>query len=241
MHRISRWILLFAILSPVMIILPVLLRIPFSAYPLISYQDALDFLTPLVLLPIYWLLFVQAAKHEPSLVEQMAFVLLAALWVEGQAIHLAANSISNLIEALAGSKQLDVTGTDIFQLTYFFDEHVGHTIWHFGLMGLAALLLTREWRHPSGSATQWLVTSISGFIYGLTLFIITVEGQTVPLGLPFSVLVGIWGISRGRKILAERPLLAFFLVSCLLAMLLYTIWGVWWGGFPGFFEVGIIK
>jgi hypothetical protein len=57
---------------------------------------------------------------------------LAAVWVEGQGMHLAANSIDNLIEGLASRQVVDILGTDIYRLTYFFDEHLaivaaGHT------------------------------------------------------------------------------------------------------------------
>ncbi len=57
MKRLSLLTLTFAMLSLVFIILLVFLRFEFPLYPLMSYQDALDVLTPLVLIPIYWLLF----------------------------------------------------------------------------------------------------------------------------------------------------------------------------------------
>lgn len=100
-ERVSMLTLLFAVLSLVIFLLLVFLRIPFSPYPLMSYQDAVDNLTPLILIPIYWLLFRYATDGTSSLTEEVAFVVLAGFWVEGQGMHLAANSISNLIENLA--------------------------------------------------------------------------------------------------------------------------------------------
>ena len=35
-------------------------------------------------------------------------------------------------------------------------------------------------------------------------------------------------------------LVAFFLVACLLAAILFAGWGLYWGGFPEFSEVGLI-
>jgi hypothetical protein len=35
-------------------------------------------------------------------------------------------------------------------------------------------------------------------------------------------------------------MLAFFFVSCLPACLLFAIWGLRWGGFPQFTDVGLI-
>jgi hypothetical protein len=34
--------------------------------------------------------------------------------------------------------------------------------------------------------------------------------------------------------------LGFFFVACLVAALLFTAWGLYWGGFPQFSEVGLV-
>ena len=71
MKRLSLLTLIFAILSLVFIILLVFLRIKFPIYPLVSYQDVFDILTPLVLIPVYWLLFRQAANNEIALAKKL--------------------------------------------------------------------------------------------------------------------------------------------------------------------------
>ena len=48
MKRMSLLTLVFAILSLIFFLGLVFLRNPFSLYPLMSYQDALDLLTPLI-------------------------------------------------------------------------------------------------------------------------------------------------------------------------------------------------
>ena len=240
MYRLSFWILLFVIFSVIFIIGLVFLGNPFPPYELISYQDLLDLLTPLVLIPIYWLLFKFASNKPSTLAEEIIFLVLASLWVMGQGMHLAANSISNLIESMASSGQVDVTGSDIFNLTYFYDEQLGHILWHIGMLGLAGLLIYKEWLQPAGYLSVWSVTILSGVIYGFTLFAITNEGQTVWLGSPFSILVILFTLVWGRRKLSKQPILAFLFIACLVAALLYAGWGIYWGDFPGFFEVGII-
>jgi hypothetical protein len=240
MKRLSLLTMSFAILSLVFIILLVFLRIKLPLYPLVSYQDLFDILTPLVLIPIYWLLFRHAASNETSPRHEIAFMVLAAIWVEGQGIHLSANSIDNLIDALARDHVLDIKTTDIYRLTYFFDEHLGHYMWHIGMLGLAALLIYHEWRSPAGLTTSWGAASLAGIIYGLSYFCIFIEGQTVALGLPFALVVVMFALIWSRKILGQRPLLAFFFVTCLVAILLFTGWGLYWGGFPQFSDVGLI-
>lgn len=240
MKRLSLLTLSFAVLSLVFIILLVFLRFKFPLYPLISYQDVLDILTPLVLIPIYWLLLRQAGQQSPVLAEEIAFLVLAAVWVEGHGIHLSANSIDNLIEALARNGGLDIKGTDIYRLTYFFDERLGHYLWHLGMLGLAALLIYHEWRRPAGAATIWWATILAGVVYGFSYFAIFLEGQTVALGLPFAIVIVLLALTRGRSKLAQQPVLAFFFVTCLLAFLLFAGWWLYWGGFPQFSDVGLI-
>jgi len=238
--QLSLLTLVFAVLSIVFFLLLIFFRIPLALYPLMSYQDALDILTPLVLIPIYWLLFKYAATDESNPVEEIAFMVLAAIWVQGQGLHLSANSINNLAETLAKKQVIDITSTSIYQLTYFYDEHLSHYMWHFGILGLAALLIYREWRRPAGISTTWWATALAGLIYGFTYFCIFLEGQTVVLGLPFAIVISLLTLIWGRKRLVRQPILAFFFITCLLAVLLYGGWGLYWGGFPEFSDVGLI-
>ena len=232
--------LIFSVLSVVFFLLLIFLRTPFGLYPLLSYQDVLDLLTPLVLIPIYWLMFRQTDRVTSGLLEEIIFMLLAVFWISGQGMHLAANSINNLIGMLAENQILDITPTDIYRLTYFIDEHLSHVIWHIGIIGLAALLLVRDWHRSADTPTQWWSTILAGLLYGFLLFCIFLEGQTVLLGLPFSLGITLLVLIWGRKQLAQKPILAFFFIACLVATLFLVGWGLYWGGFPQFSEVGLI-
>ncbi len=237
MKRLSLLTLAFAVVSVVFFLLLIFFRTPFAPYPLMSVQDALDILTPLALIPIYWLLFKYATGDGSSLLEEIAFMALAAVWVEGQGLHLAANSINNLAEGLAEEQVIDITGTSIYELTYYIDEHLSHYLWHLGLLGLAALLVYREWRRPAGVRTIWWATILGGVLYGFTSFCIFVEGQTVALGFPFAAIFILVMLIWGRKRVAEQPVLAFFFVSFLVATLFFSGWGLANGGFPEIMDV----
>jgi len=240
MKRLSFQTLLFAVLSLVFIILIVFLSSAFPAYPLVSYQDAFDLLTPIVLIPIYWLLFKNASRDEALRREEFAFLIFAALWVAGQGMHLSANSINNLIGDLAQNQVIDITATDIYKLTYFFDEHLSHYLWHIGVLGLIAVLVYREWRTPAGETTFWWPVVLAGVIYGFTYFCIFLEGQTTVIGFPFAALFVAFTLVSQRRNLSQRPVLAFFFISCLLAFLLFAGWGLYYGGFPQFTDVGLL-
>ena len=232
--------LVFAVLSVFFFLVLIFFRTPFTLYPLISNQDALDLLTPLVLIPIYWLMFRQTSREGSGLSEEIIFMLLAVFWVSGQGMHLAANSVSNLIESLARGQVLDIKLTDIYSLTYFLDEHLSHFIWHIGIIGLAVLLIYRDWRRPADSPTRWWSTILAGLLYGFMLFCIFLEGQTVKLGFPSCILISLVVLIWGRKQLAHKPILTFFFIAFLVAALFLAGWRLYWGGFPQFSDVGLM-
>jgi hypothetical protein len=195
--------------------------------------DVFDLFTPLVLIPLYWLLFRLDGKSSPALGENLCFIIFAAFWVLGQGIHLAANSIGHL---LAGME-----GTDIYTLGHFYDEVLSHYLWHFGVVGLSAMLIYRQWRNPlaEGRTSTW-VSILAGIIYGFTYFALIIEGATTPLGVTFTVLAVLFIVIFGLKALTRQPVLYFFLVAYLLALILFAGWGIYWQGLPEFSEVGII-
>ena len=166
--------------------------------------------------------------------------MLATLWVSGHSQHLAANSIHNLSDKLTEAGSLDIAGTDLFTLIYFFDERLSHILWYSGIVGLAAVLIEREYTAPAQAPTAWWAAILAGVIYGFTYFASFLEGQAVAIGLPFAALVVVFGLLGQRRNLSQRPVLAFFTVACGLALLLFLGWGLYWRGFPEFSAVGLI-
>ncbi len=236
MKQLKLLILIFAIAFLIFFIAPAMLSGQFGPYDLIKNGDVLDLLTPLVLIPLYWLLFWIGRDEGPGKTESVVFMILAALWVEGQGMHLAANSIGHLLS--------NFVGTDAETLTHFYDEELSHYMWHLGLIGLSALLIWRQWRFPFiGERSSLWIEGISGLLYGFTFFLIIVEGQTAIIGLPFAVIVTIAGLIWGRRYLKHQPLLAFFWIGYLIAALLTLGWWIYWGDLLEFSDpiVGIIS
>jgi hypothetical protein len=194
--------------------------------------DVTDILTPVILIPLYWLLFRQG--RPPTTAETVAFLVFSALWVEGQGMHLGANSIGHLIGQFEGS--------DAQLLTHFYDEVLGHYLWHIGMVALTALLVWRQMANPLASALASVRAEvISAIIYGFVYFIIVIEAGTVPLGLPFALILALAGLlSQRRGDLRRQPLTLFFAAAHALALVLFLIWFVRFGGFPQFSELGLI-
>ncbi len=231
MKRHSLWLIIFSASFAVLLISPALLSSQFPPYPLMKVGDVFDTLTPLILIPIYWILF-HSRDQDPGLAKTILFLVLAGLWMEGQGMHLSANSIGHLLE----KDQENVT----YALTLFYDEVLSHYLWHGGIVGLSALLIWQDMHSPVCDDPISLLEGLAGFIYGFVFFIIVVEAGTAPLGVTFALLVVVFSLIRGWKEVKGRPIWRFFFASYLIATILFAIWAIYWGGLPEFSEVGII-
>jgi hypothetical protein len=232
-RTLGRYVLVFAIAFAVFIMGPPFLGYTFPLYPLMHVADVFDLLTPLVLLPLFWLLFRFAAQETATTRENVIFMVFAAFFVLGQGMHLAANSIGHLTASVPGS--------DIESLTSFYDETLGHYLWHFGAIGFSAVIAYRQ-VHGSYEEDAFTFTNmIAGAIYGFVFFAMVVEGVTAPMGLPFAFAFIIASLVYARKTLRRQPLVTFFLIGYLVALVLAGIWGIWQHGLPEFSKVGLIK
>jgi hypothetical protein len=150
----------------------------------------------------------------------------ALLYATGYGINIAANAVGRLVPELAP--------TQPSLLIYFLDEHLGHILWHLGMVGVTvALTLAARAMDPARLSPGLAVAAAA---YAFAYFTDAVEGQTVPLLLPISlVLVAALG---WRRPASARPLLRrFVLLAHALALAMFAIWGVWQGGFPQFSEI----
>ncbi len=231
--RLSAYALLFSILFAIFVLGPPFLGINFGPYPLMKVADVMDLLTPLLLLPFYWLLFRVSARTPATTGENVVFMVLVAFWALGQGMHLAGNSIGHLTEGMAG--------TDVFKLTAFYDETLSHYLWHFGVIGLTVLLMYRQWKNPFGESAKIGASSVvAGVIYGFTFFAMVIEGATWPMGLPLAVIAAILAVIwiGGRQ--ARKPVIVTFFVGYSFAIVLFAVWAIWQHGLPEFSKVGFL-
>jgi hypothetical protein len=234
MKRLSILTLVFSLAFMAFFIGPSLLSNQFAPYPLMKNGDVLDLLTPIVLIPLYWALYRLDGRQPAGMRDSLIFMVFAAFWIMGQGMHLAANSIGHLLE--------NMKSTDIYNLTNFYDEVLGHYLWHFGILALSGMLIYQQWKNPltQGRPIMWALVT-SGVFYGFAYFVVVTEGSTTPMGVPFAMLAALWLLVWGRKNLGQQPILTFFLVAYLLAIVLFLGWGIYWHGLPEFSKVGIIK
>jgi hypothetical protein len=147
-------------------------------------------------------------------------------------MHLSANSISNL---------LGPGSTEVHDLVHFYDEVLSHYIWHIAIVCLSMLiLLPASTLQSQGTPIPWSIVIPSAILYGFTYFAAINEGGTVPFGLPAAALIILYILARRRSEIRSNNLVASFFLAYVLAVILFTGWFGYWGGFPEFSETGLI-
>jgi hypothetical protein len=216
--------------------------------PGVTWGDLIDIATPVILVSLYALVLralrVIPAKEaprpaRPSGPGSRLLVTLGGFGlVLGHGIHVAANSIHDAITR-AGTP-------DPLGLVNWWDEHLSHFTIHGSKTAICVGLTALE--SGSGAArgdpaskaapgTSSGLFAAGAAAYGFITFAEGVEGQTVPLLLPFCVAYLAWSLVKGRPF---PPVRRFFTLGALVSILLFAFWGIGHHGFPEFSTVGLI-
>jgi len=241
------WLFGFSFLLAFFHILPPFLT-SFFLWPL-SWGDALDFLTPFVVIPSAFMVYsrLRTISRSPLGQESSARTLSVAgkiilavgflCYAEGHGLHLSANSLARLLQ--------DVRESDIFKATYLYDEVISHIIWISGLflVSLSLILLASKLSLPSLSWKKIVLLSTGAAFYGFTFTVEAIEGQAVFLSFPAAAagfLLAFFLYLRRRKQHVDNFFLLFFAMAYFLSVALFTYWGLSRSGFPQFSELGWI-
>jgi len=234
MPIISKRILTFALVFFGFVLLPGFFTMHPGFYPMLEWADFIDLMSPLFVIPAYWFLFRLDDNSPPSRKETFAFVMILVVFMEGHGMHLTANAIGHVVK--------DLAPTPPFSLTYFFDEFLGHYLWNFGVLAFSTLLMIRNWHQPTPKARSTLYVDVTaGVFYGFTFFASLIEGNTAPLSLPYALLAVAYAAGKTKGKFERFPVLRFFTVAHVFALVLTTIWFLYWKGLPEFSEVGILS
>ena len=218
-RRLPRALLAYAVALAAFLLVPPVLHATVGPPGGFTLQEAVDLLTPVVVVPLAW--WVLDCLGELPKVELVVFLVIAVVWVEGQAIHLATNAIGDVF--VRGPARDAFYATEAGDLDHWFDEFLSHWLWHLAWAALSVLIVAiaarrRDW--PEGPG--WL-SALAGAIHGATFFFVTTEGETTLLGVPLSIVLLAW---TGRETAAgsRNPAIRFFLVSSAVTLVAYVGW-----------------
>lgn len=240
--NLHNWLLIYASCYALFHILP----------PFLSFQiknrfivgDLFDILTPFIMVFLIYKIYriLGSIKQERTILrtsstEKILLIFGVVLFIEGHGMHLSANAIARHLPAIRNQP--------LFDLTYFFDEILGHILWDGGILLISFGFILMEFNLDKTKIPKFNQTLIilGGLIYGFTYYANAVEGQTVFFTLPMSILIPIiiYIVAKVRKVqILKNPILFFFTVSYSVSFLFFFIWFVWQSGLPQFSELGWI-
>jgi hypothetical protein len=237
--RLPRALLAYAVALAVLTLVPPFLTASIGPPTGFTLQETVDLLTPLIVIPLAWYAFdLTGGLGRMGLV---AFLVIAAVWIEGQAIHLAANAIDDAVPPGALEAFLRTAPGD---LDHWLDETLSHWMWHVAWVALSILLLAAASRTRGTPGAGTSKTAVAaGFVHGATFFIVSVEGVTTLLGIPATIGLLAWSaILASRGGLAGRPVVVFLLVSSTVTLVGYAGWAALHGGtLPEFSKLGLLR
>ncbi len=177
------------------------------------YEDFVDLLTPYV---VAGPALVVLAKVGASRRSWGLALLGAAIFTQGQGLHLSSNAISFSSGPAAPA--------------YLWDEQVGHHLWFGGLTLLLVVVVQTLRDRPLRLGVTALVLAP---LVGLTWAANVVEGGSVPFGATLAVGLTAWGWRMREAGTGQLLVLAFGL-----SLVLTAAYGGWQGGFPQPSELG---
>lgn len=231
-------LLAYAAVLAAFLLVPPYLKASVGPPQAFTLQEAADLVTPLAVIPLAWLVFDLAGGLGRR--GLAAFLVIAALWVEGQGIHLAANAVGDAFPHDGAAAFYQTVPGD---LDLWLDETLSHWMWHAAWVAISVLVLIAAVRADVPPMDRVSATAaVAGLVHGATFFVVTVEGVTTLLGIPASILILAWSVLAGRRGLARQPVVTFFLVTTVVTLLGYVGWGAlnhW--TLPEFSKVGLFS
>jgi len=210
------------------IILPYLIFGFGFIYGIISYPDLIDLL---LYPPIIGLLFYLTWRNLEVKSEFLnyLFILLFAIHFVGHGLHWAANALNETM------KYYGNVAESIHSYAYFLDEFLSHKIMYYTAIGMLLLILYVSKDLSSKLLIkEKLIAELSSLIYGFSITISFIEGQSPYEAILFGVIILLAPILYTRKIkeIYEKPFIRYFFHLGFWIILWASLYFVIFHGFP---------
>jgi len=166
-------------------------------------------------------------KYETPL--KVLILLSLAFYFVGIGIHFAGNSIHQL------QKEEGAETGDIHELTYFYDEILGHIILFSGLFGLILSTAIIQYYHPESEQidrSEGLLLGLAGLLFGLGLGWSLVEGQFGAVGILFFLVFAgrvCMVFKKHEHMIQHYPVILYLMagvVGCVIGVPLWLSFGI---------------
>ncbi len=204
----------------------------FSYIPfIVSIPDLINliFYPPVITLALY-LLFNKLSEKQSSRIINYVFIILLVTHFVGFGFHWASNAIHETI------KHLNVNNSELISYAYYLDEILGHKITYYPFYIILLLFLALENKYtPESSKKNFLVLNIpNGFLFGFSLLLAGIEGQSayeiLSIALLVVIILAFLSLSLKRRI-GNLPFSSFILISSFTILVLGAIYWYLFGGF----------
>ena len=223
-RHLPRALLGYSVAIAVFLLIPPTIKSSVGPPAAFTGQELFDFFTPIVVLPLAWLVLSAASPVDRS--AAVAFAAIAGLWAGAQGIHLAANAIGDAFAA--GPARDAFYATNAGEMDNFLDEDLWHWGWHVAWALLSILLLVTAVRARAFSGPSTITTltaAVAGVVHGATFAIVTTEGGTAGLGIPLSIaLLGAAGYRLRTG--SRHAILVFLAASSAVTLVAYLAWAI---------------
>lgn len=242
---IPRFIIILILLLPLF----VWLGLEVLSGRLIWYFRAVDFADMVILTPIYiavlLYLWIHMKRHDASSGMLIAFGAFGTLFIFGQGLHVAGNSINTFVTEVRDYKS--IIPKDAYDLIFFIDEVLSHLVLFDAIIGLLAVWLIFDVRLPAPTLlpdNRWF-TLLAGLVFGAVLAYATIEAQTpyvvvAVMGVLGALWLWLWRTSSvpARDFVAQRPFRTFVIILIFGSAGMMLIWLLVFGEFVQPSEIG---
>ena len=232
-YNIIRELIVLGIGYFVVVIFPYLI-FGFSFIPwIVSYPDLIDLLVyPLFMGLTLFYIYEKTPNKETPL--KILYIALLVVHIEGHGFHWAANAIDVTIENIPNWTAIPQL-ISLHQYAYFLDEILSHKIMFYSISIIMLLILYWSERYETQLGKNMMHTlDISSIIFGFSIIVSFIEGQSPIEGIIFAIALIILGfiIYRNLSKIYQNTVARYMFNTAVAILVIAAIYYMIFHGFP---------